>query len=35
VGEVLSARLMNNHDRILANLGTTSLMTPLPTSLSG
>jgi acyl-CoA dehydrogenase len=33
--DVLSAPLMINNDRILASLGTTSLMTPLPTSLSG
>ncbi len=33
--DVLSAPLMINNDRILANLGTSSLMTPLPTSLVG
>ena len=33
--DVLSAPLMINHDRILSNLATTSLMTPLPTSISG
>jgi acyl-CoA dehydrogenase len=33
--DVLSAPLMINNDRILANLGTASLMTPLPTSLVG
>jgi acyl-CoA dehydrogenase len=33
--DVLSAPLMINNDRILANLATTSLMTPLPTSISG
>ena len=32
--DVLSAPLMINNDRILANLGTSSLMTPLPTSLA-
>ena len=35
VGDVLSAPLMINNDRILTNLATTSLMTPLPTSISG
>ena len=33
--DVLSAPLMINNDRILANLATTSLMTPLPTSMTG
>jgi acyl-CoA dehydrogenase len=33
--DVLSAPLMINNDRILANLATTSLMTPLPASISG
>jgi acyl-CoA dehydrogenase len=33
--DVLSAPLMINNDRILANLATTSLMTPLPVSISG
>jgi acyl-CoA dehydrogenase len=33
--DVLSAPLMINNDRILANLATTSLMTPLPTTISG
>jgi acyl-CoA dehydrogenase len=33
--DVLSAPLMINNDRILSNLATTSLMTPLPTSISG
>jgi acyl-CoA dehydrogenase len=33
--DVLSAPLMINNDRILANLATTSLMTPLPTSIGG
>lgn len=33
--DVLSAPIMINNDRILANLATTSLMTPLPTSISG
>ena len=33
--DVLSAPLMISNDRILANLATTSLMTPLPTSISG
>jgi acyl-CoA dehydrogenase len=33
--DVLSAPLMINNDRILTNLATTSLMTPLPTSISG
>jgi acyl-CoA dehydrogenase len=33
--DVLSAPLMIYNDRILANLATTSLMTPLPTSISG
>jgi hypothetical protein len=32
---VLSAPLMINNDRILTNLAATSLMTPLPTSISG
>jgi acyl-CoA dehydrogenase len=32
--DILSAPLMINNDRILANLATASLMTPLPTSLS-
>jgi len=32
--DVLSAPLMINNDRILANLGTASLMAPLPTSLT-
>jgi len=33
--DVLSAPLMINNDRILSNLAATSLMTPLPTSISG
>lgn len=33
--DVLSAPLMINNDRILANFGATSLMAPLPTSISG
>ena len=33
--DVLSAPIMINNDRILANLATTSLMTPLPGSISG
>jgi acyl-CoA dehydrogenase len=33
--DVLSAPLMINNDRILTNLASTSLMTPLPTSISG
>jgi acyl-CoA dehydrogenase len=33
--DVLSAPLMINNDRILSNLATTSLMTPLPTSING
>jgi acyl-CoA dehydrogenase len=33
--DVLSAPLMINNDRILTNLATSSLMTPLPTSISG
>ena len=33
--DVLSAPIMINNDRIMANLATTSLMTPLPTSISG
>jgi acyl-CoA dehydrogenase len=33
--DVLSAPLMINNDRILTNLATTSLMTPLPASISG
>jgi acyl-CoA dehydrogenase len=33
--DVLSAPLMINNDRILTNLAATSLMTPLPTSISG
>ncbi len=33
--DVLSAPLMINNDRILSNLATTSLVTPLPTSISG
>ena len=33
--DILSAPLMINNDRILANLAMTSLMTPLPTSISG
>jgi acyl-CoA dehydrogenase len=33
--DVLSAPLMINNDRILANLATSSLMTPLPASISG
>ena len=32
--DVLSAPLMINNDRILANLAMTSVMTPLPTSIS-
>ena len=33
--DVLSAPIMINNDRILTNLATTSLMTPLPASISG
>jgi len=33
--DVLSSPLMINNDRILSNLATTSLMTPLPSSISG
>jgi acyl-CoA dehydrogenase len=33
--DILSAPLMINNDRILTNLATPSLMTPLPTSISG
>jgi acyl-CoA dehydrogenase len=33
--DIMSAPLMINNDRILANLATTSLMTPLPTSIGG
>jgi acyl-CoA dehydrogenase len=33
--DILSAPLMINNDRILANLATASLMTPLPASISG
>jgi acyl-CoA dehydrogenase len=33
--DVMSAPLMINNDRILANLATTSLMTPLPASIGG
>jgi acyl-CoA dehydrogenase len=33
--DVLSAPLMINNDRILGNLATTSLMTPLPSTISG
>jgi acyl-CoA dehydrogenase len=33
--DVLSAPLMINNDRILTNLATTSLMTPLPSTISG
>jgi acyl-CoA dehydrogenase len=33
--DVLSAPLMINNDRILTNLATTSLMTPLPATISG
>ena len=33
--DVLSAPIMINNDRILANLGMTSVMTSLPTSISG
>jgi acyl-CoA dehydrogenase len=33
--DVLSAPLMINNDRILANLAMTSVMTSLPTSVSG
>jgi acyl-CoA dehydrogenase len=33
--DILSAPLMINNDRILANLGMTSVMTSLPTSISG
>ena len=33
--DVLSAPLMINNDRILANLATTSLMTPLPSGVGG
>jgi len=33
--DVLSSPIMISNDRILSNLATTSLMTPLPTSISG
>ncbi len=33
--DVLSAPLMISNDRILSNLAATSLMTPLPASISG
>jgi acyl-CoA dehydrogenase len=33
--DILSAPLMINNDRILANLAMTSVMTSLPTSISG
>ncbi len=33
--DILSAPLMINNDRILSNLATTSLMTPLPSSIGG
>jgi acyl-CoA dehydrogenase len=33
--DVLSAPIMISNDRIMTNLATTSLMTPLPTSISG
>jgi acyl-CoA dehydrogenase len=33
--DVLSAPIMISNDRILTNLATTSLMTPLPASISG
>jgi acyl-CoA dehydrogenase len=33
--DVLSAPIMISNDRILTNLATSSLMTPLPTSISG
>jgi acyl-CoA dehydrogenase len=33
--DVLSAPIMISNDRILTNLATTSLMTPLPVSISG
>jgi acyl-CoA dehydrogenase len=33
--DVLSAPIMISNDRILTNLATTSLMTPLPASVSG
>ncbi len=33
--DILSAPLMINNDRIMAGLATTSLMTPLPTSIGG
>jgi acyl-CoA dehydrogenase len=33
--DILSAPLMINNERILANLATTSLMTPLPATISG
>jgi acyl-CoA dehydrogenase len=33
--DVLSSPIMISNDRILANLATTSMMTPLPTSISG
>ena len=33
--DILSAPLMNNNDRILANLAMTSVMTALPTTVSG
>ncbi len=33
--DVLSAPIMISNDRILTNLATTSLMTPLPSSISG
>jgi acyl-CoA dehydrogenase len=31
--DVLSSPIMINNDRILANLATSSLMTPIPTSM--
>jgi acyl-CoA dehydrogenase len=33
--DVLSAPIMINNDRILANLATSSILTPLPPSISG
>ena len=33
--DVLSSPIMISNDRILSNLATTSLMTPLPTTISG
>jgi acyl-CoA dehydrogenase len=33
--DVLSSPIMISNDRILSNLAATSVMTPLPTSISG